>query len=355
MKVFNFEPEEFYEEYARKGFVHIPGGVAPGFIDYALTFARDALARQSETSLTEWTFRNKKKQFLFDFPERVDFHGDLKCPVANLAGLRGKVTLCERHIKVYDDTAPATPPPHKDRVASEVTVGIPLQVPENSYIVLYPHHQRDINPFATAALYRSSLAEDNLPELTLADVDPEILRVWPGDVVFFEGSSMYHERVNPANTLLLYLKFNSMNLDPLAEDPSTGLQREVSLRAIQDLDDSRLLQSRVMVSPRLERISRHYSRLYWKEILQIYIWNEKEITIDEYQLGLIKGLGHERLRVFDLLRRNGVGGPDFTEHLNTARRLIRLGALDLVLSEEEVAERSTDRSTAWQRSQDHPR
>lgn len=337
MKVFNFEAEYFFEEYARKGFVHIPGGVAPEFIDYALTFTRDALTREAETSLSEWTFRNKKKQFLFDFPERIDFHGDLKCPVADLAGIdRNNITLCERHIKVYDDTAPATPPPHKDRLASEVTVGIPLQVPENSYIVLYPHHLRDINPFASTALYRSSLAEDNLPELSLANVEPEILRVQPGDVVFFEGSSMYHERVNPANTSLLYLKFNSMNLDPLAEDPSTGLQREASLRAMQDLDDRQLLQSRIMVSPRLEKISRHYSRLYWKEILQAYIWNEKEITIDEYQLGLIKALGHERLRVFDVLRRNGVAGPDFTEHLNTLRKLIHLGALDLVLSQGEV-------------------
>lgn len=331
MDVFNFEPEEFAEDYASNGFVHIPRGVAPGFLDYAQTFTRDSLSRESETSLSEWAFKNKKIQFLFDFPDLVDFESQVKYPVGDLAGLdRNNITLCERHIKVYDKNAPATPPPHKDRVASEVTVGIPLEIPENSHIILYPDHCREINAFASTALHRASLDDINLPERALAQVDPQVLQVWPGDVVFFRGSSMYHERVNPANTSLLYLKFNSLNLDPLAEDPATSIQRETSLREINHLSDAQLLRSKVMVSPRVEKISRHYTRLYWKELLQLFIWNEKEISIDEHELNLLRALGHERLRLAELLRRTGADGPNLADHIQTARRLIRVGALDLV-------------------------
>ena len=47
--------------------------------------------------------------------------------LAKTAGLDDtNITLCERHIKVYEADAKAHVPPHKDRLASQLTVGIPL-------------------------------------------------------------------------------------------------------------------------------------------------------------------------------------------------------------------------------------
>jgi hypothetical protein len=329
MKVFNFDPAEFNAAYASQDWVHIPGGINPAFLEFTQKFARDAVAR--DASLADWAIKNKKSQFLFEFPESIDFVRDVKHAVGAVAGMEGdKVTLCERHIKVYNQEAPSTAPPHKDRVASEVTVGIPLEVPKNSYIVLYPKHHRQINAFASTALHRASLREGQKPENLLADVEPEVAKVWPGDVIFFKGSSIYHERMNPANTSLLYLKFNGLGLDPLGEDPATADQRRTSLHAIDDLGDKALLAQRLALSPRLEKISRHYSRLYWQEILQANLWGEPEITLSSLEFSLVQALGHEQIDTDSLLKRLGFGGSDLSRPLATVRDLIRLGIIDLL-------------------------
>lgn len=334
MKVFSFNPKEFSSDYSNKGFVHIPSGISAEFLEFAQKFTDDALATHQEKSLAQWAFKGKKSQFLFEFPESVNFKKDVKDVVGDLGRLdRDKVRLCERHIKVYNENAPATPAPHKDRVASEVTVGIPLKVPDNSHIILYPNQCREINPFASTAQHRASLDDNALPENVLAGVDPEILRVWPGDVVFFKGSSIYHERMNPANTSLLYLKFNGMNLDPLGEDPSTTIQREASVQALDDLRDEALLKTTVGVSPRLENINRQYSRLYWKELLQFNIWDQPGVSVSEYEFNLVRVLGHEQMQVADLLRRSGADGAALYEHIHAVRRLVHLGAFDLVFPE----------------------
>lgn len=328
MKVFNFNPVEYQAEYAKNGYVHVAKGVDPEFLTFARTYARDAIDR--DDSLKEWHFKNKKSQFLFEFPPEVDFVGDLKQVVGEVAGMdRNSVTLCERHVKVYNDKAASNPPPHKDRLASELTVGIPLEVPENSYIVLYPDHCREVNHFASTAQHRASLRDEDLPETLLADVQPQEHRVWPGDVILFRGSSMYHERVNPANTSLLYLKFNSMGLDPLGEDPATIEARSYSELAISDLSDRALLQTQLMLSPRLERISRHYSRLYWREILQAKLWNEDDVYLDSEEFELLRALGHEHLRACDLLRRIGIDGADQHSRLPRLRRIISVGLVDI--------------------------
>lgn len=330
MKVFDFDPAKFSSAYASHGFVHIPDGISPAFLDFARTFAREAVAK--DASLADWAIKNKKSQFLFEFPDSTDFSADVRYPVGGVAGIDGsKVTLCERHIKVYNDKAPAAPPPHKDRVASQITVGIPLEVPDNSYIVLYPEHHRDINRFASTALHRASLRGGERPEQLLADVEPQVVKVWPGDVILFKGSSIYHERVNPANTSLLYLKFNGIGLDPIGEDPATQHLRNASLAAIEDIDDRTLLSAPLALSPRLEKLSRHYSRLYWQEILQANLWGETEVTLSPLEFALIQSLGHERMTSAALLARLGFDGPELQMPLASVRELVRLGFMDLVL------------------------
>ncbi|MGC1955333.1 MAG: hypothetical protein WA970_22690 [Gammaproteobacteria bacterium] len=328
MKVFDFSPEQYSNEYQAKGFVNISNGMNPEFLAYARDQAHELI--EAQRSLKEWEFKGKKQQFLFSFPPDSDFPHGVKQAVARVAGLsEERMTLCERHIKAYDHTAAANPPPHKDRVASEVAVGIPLAVPHGSYMVLYPNHHVAANPYNTTALLRSSLDENELPENILKDIEPVKLDVQPGDVVMFRGSAIWHERINPANTMLLYLKFNAMRLDPIGEDPGTPLQREKSLGLLRTTPDEQLLRSRIEVSPRLERISRHYTRLYWKEMVQAYIGGEKEFTLSEFDLQIFRNVEGDQT-VSGTLECVGVSGADQLNYLPRVRRLIALGGIDIL-------------------------
>ncbi|MDC0663129.1 hypothetical protein [Marinobacter sp. SS21] len=328
MNVFDFDPDDAAQAYQRFGYVHLKQGLNKAFLDYALNFLHAAEAEAQ--SLEEWRFKGKKRQYLFDFPDDMDFDRAIRAVVGGVAGLPGeRVTLCERHVKVYEGEAPSNPPPHKDRVASQVTVGIPLVVPDDSYLILYPEHYRDVNAYASTALYRTSLDEAQLPETQLAAIEPVKLDVPPGDVLIFKGASMYHERVNPANTSLLYLKFNGIDLDPLGEDPRTLPQRTASLDRLNHLADEQLLSQPMMVSPRLEKISRYYTRLYWTEVIQLNVWGEKEATIGEAELALLTRLDRG-LTAADLLTRMGLDDSEFGQFLPKLRRLINLGAIDLI-------------------------
>lgn len=322
MKVFNFTPSDYADEYTKKGFVHIKGGVSPEFLNYALKQMKRLVSDHKE--MTEWEFRGKKQQYLFKFGEEWDFPSGVYEAVASVAGLPiEKLTLCERHIKIYEDVAEKIVPPHKDRLASELTVGLPLIVPEDSYLILYPNDELTINPYETTALWRTSLDEEDLPENKLKGIEPIKANVRPGDVILFRGSSIYHERVNPANTSLLYLKFNAMRLDPIGEDPSTTLQFKQSLSFLEVKSDNDLLDSIVEVSPRLIKISRHYTRLHWKEVLQAYVWGEKEFTISETELRIFKKIdGNTTIR--DVVRLLGVPEPEVIDFVPLFRRLAKL-------------------------------
>jgi len=328
MKVFDFAPEDYIEEYSQKGYVHVKGGVCKEFLKYALSFTKKSIENEMETSLDEWRFVGKKMQFLFDFPDSTDLELDVKSVVGKVTSFpHGRVTICERHIKVYDDTAAPNPPAHKDRSASEVTVGLPLQVPDNSYLILYPDSHLDINHFSSTALYRSSLDEHELPEVVLKDIEPTKLNVWPGDVVLFRGSSIYHERVNPANTQLLYLKFNSMLLDPIGEDPETIRLGDISKQKIVTISDEQLLSANLVVSPKLDKLSRHNSRLNWQEIYQIYLWGEKEITVGEFEFRFIQSIGKTNT-VSNILQNINVAADENT--IAKIRRLINLNIIYLL-------------------------
>jgi hypothetical protein len=238
------------------------------------------------------------------------------------------MALCERHVKVYDAKAPAHPPPHKDRVASQVAVGLPLIVPDNSHIILYPNDYLEINPFNSTALWRTSLDDEALPERILANIEPMRFDVRPGDVIMFRGSSIYHERVNPANTALLYLKFNDMGMDPVGEDPETPLKRRATLALLSELDDRRMLDVGISRHPRLDRISRHYCGAHLKEVIQVSVWANKEFTISELELSLLRQLGGD-LTVRDVFARLALPDSAYEKHVGMVRRLAQLEAVDL--------------------------
>lgn len=328
LQVFNFDPADYAKQYAAYGYVHVKGGINSEFLSFAQSTAQGLMAQHK--SLKEWEFKGKKQQFLFDFPEYSDFPYGVKKIVADVTGLPvEKITLCERHIKAYEANANPTPAPHKDRVASEVAVGIPLIVPESSYMIVYPQHVTGANPYNTTAQHRRSLDEEEWPERLLAGNEPLELDVQPGDAVMFRGSALYHERVNPANTVLLYLKFNAMRLDPIGEDPSTLAQRDLSLELLENRTDQALLDSVVEVSPQLERISRHYTRLYWKEMLQVYVSGQKEFTVSEDELQFIRNTDGSRT-VRQVLETLGVSVSGYGERLPRVRRIIKLGGIDIL-------------------------
>ena len=123
------------------------------------------------------------------------------------------------------------------------------------------------------------------------------------------------------------MKFNGMRLDPIGEDTSTPVLREKSSQKLLELDDDNLLNTHIMVSPQLEKISRHYTRLNWCEVTQAYLWNQKEITINEFELRFIQSI-EDGASIRSVLQNTNV--PCGTNTLHSVKRLIRLGVLHLL-------------------------
>ena len=327
MRVFDFDAAAHAAQYAARGYLHAVKGVNPEFVEYAMAQARALMG--ADADLKEWNFKGKKAQFLFDFPAEEGWYDALKDSIAAVTGLaRSRLTLCERHIKVYDAHAPENPPPHKDRLASEVAVGFPLVVSPGSHLVLWPEHHLETNIFNSTELHRRSLDPEALPEKRLAGIEPVRIDMQPGDVVLFRGAGIYHERVKPAKSIVLYLKFNALRLDPIGEDPATPAQRRASLERLEGAD-AQLLGLALEASPRLDRVTRLYSRLHWTEVLQAQVWGEKEFCISELELALIKA-ADGRTPLGALLASLGYGEGEQRAALAAVRRLVRLQALDLV-------------------------
>ncbi|MCG8382936.1 MAG: hypothetical protein MJA28_12115 [Gammaproteobacteria bacterium] len=330
MALFSFSPADYVDEFNKNGYVHIKNGVNLENLAYIQAKTKELTADQND--LKEWEFKGKKQQYLFDFPAEWNFPEAIFQPLASVASMPYETfTMCERHIKVYDKSAKPSVPPHKDRVAAELTVGIPLFMPEGSesHLVLWPNDALDVNPLNTTALWRSSLDEQDLPENRLADIEPVRVYTEPGDVIMFRGSSIYHEREYPADTALLYLKFNAMRLDPLNEDPSTSLQEDLSLKNLSEKTDNELLDCAVEVSPKLYRISRHYTRLHWKEVIQAYVTDEKEFNVSELELRIFKEAENKR-SVREIIARLGIPGPEAINYVPTFRRLGALKGLHFI-------------------------
>lgn len=325
--IFTFNPEDYQETFARNGFVLVKKGVDPDFLKVAIAQAEQQ--KRDQNDIGDWRFKGKKRQYLYEFEEWDLYDSGLKT-LANTARLAmDKITLCERHIKVYEPDALPQVPAHKDRVAAQLTVGIPLFIPESSHIVLWPNDHLTINPLNTTALWRSSFDDKDLPENILKDIEPVRVYAEPGDVVLFRGNSIYHERENPANASILYLKLNSMRLDPIGEDPSTVHQQNTSQQILSRSNDEELLDCMVEVSPRLERISRHYTRLHWKEVIQAYVAGEQEFTLSELELKVFKKV-EGKMMVREIIARLGIPEPEFIDYVPMMRRLATLKGLNVI-------------------------
>lgn len=183
MQVFAFDPADHRDTFERQGWVHIPGGVTPEFLEAVRTFVRGSF---DDTRLASRAVPGKKEQSLFAFPY-ADYEGEL---------------------------------------------GVSIQIPAASQLVMYPFDHLELNPFNRAAELYDSLAPGEKPEIVMRTAREVVVDDHDGDVVAFYGKTTRHLRRSSANSYNLYLKFNDFDCDPPGGNPATPLRREDTLAAL---------------------------------------------------------------------------------------------------------------------------
>jgi hypothetical protein len=315
VKVFDFDSAEYRERYREQGWIHVPGGVDPEFLAEITSYTQRSFGDHVVTA------GGAKSDALYEFPPAVEFPDHLFDVVADVAGLdRATMTLSERHIKAYDADAAPNPTAHKDRLASQASVGLSISVPDDSYLVLYPTADRSANPSNASSALLERLPPERHPDVLLRDAEQVRIHDAPGDVVMFEGSTMWHLRRNSANTVNLYLKFNDFGSDPLGEDPATPRRRDRTAAALAggELDDRVPALARQM-----DRVTREYTRPGWRDNLLAGVWNQRPLPLSESQFELLQRIDGSR-RVREL-----AGELDGTV-VRDVRELARHGVIDLL-------------------------
>jgi hypothetical protein len=326
--MFQFDPARYAPAFAEEGYVHIPQGLTREFFGLLL---RQVEEYKATKPLTQHTVGDKT-QALYQLPEPegegVDYHRELVDVVAAVCGLDPReVVLSERHIKSYDLTAAPNPLAHKDRFASQISVGFSVHVTAGSTLVLYPDDLREVNPFNSSTEMRASLGPDHAPEPALAEARRVEIRDTPGDVIVFRGHSTWHLRANPAGTTMLYLKLNVCDCDPLGEDPLTPKRREDTLAALNGPDDE--LEGLVpRIGRRVDHVQKRYNR-NWEEVIGVVLWGKPQLTIDSEDFALLRAVdGHRDLRT--VLTSAGARSGEAGTRFGRVRRLASRGILDLI-------------------------
>jgi hypothetical protein len=322
-KMINFDPAQYSEAFARDGYVHIRQGVTEEFYAKMLNQVEENIRARS---MKEFAL-GSKQQAIYEFPSDGDYVKEFFDAVGKVCGLEpSDLLFSERHIKAYQADAEPAPRAHKDRYASQISVGISVHVQQGSTLVLYPDEMTDVNPFNSTKELWSSLGPDGYPEEALKSMRSVEIQDSPGDMIIFHGNSFWHLRKNAALTTMVYLKLNAFNCDPLGEDPSSEAFRNHTQKSIA-LDDGQLEQLVPMIGRRVDCFHRHYNR-DWKEVLGVVLWNEDQLTIDEQEFSLLQAVdGKRNLKtILPSLNSNGNHGDVFQK----VRRLADLGVLDLV-------------------------
>jgi hypothetical protein len=213
--VFNYDPGSARSQFERQGFAHLKGILSDRFLDYLGSFL-DKSVRGETWECEDRRIPGKKRQFLFDFPDDEDVR-EFRDGLARLTGIdRHSLTLSERHINVYDKNADPWPAPHKDRAASGVSIGMPIRLPLGSTVCVFPELNFGANR-EERAIYLTAGRSANACAVYQHE-SAVLLNEEVGDLVCFLGSSMFHGRVNSADTAILYVKVNDEGRDPLGEN-----------------------------------------------------------------------------------------------------------------------------------------
>jgi hypothetical protein len=325
LKIFAFDPREYREAYETQGWLHVPNGLTDSFL---ATLSEFATASFGDHRVEGAAIGGRKEQALYEFQDRAELE-ELFDAISSICDLmRPSMTLSERHIKAYDADAPPDPPAHKDRYASQVSVGFSIDITRGSRLVLYPDDHRELNPFNISAALRANLEPEELPEAILPGAREVEIEDTAGDVVIFPGSSMWHLRRNPAGVVNLYLKFNDFDCDPLGEDPSTPERRGATLAAL----DHPAPSFRVLVPTlgrRFDSVIRRNIRGQTAEIIQLDVWGQEPVGITDVHIKLLEAIDG-RKSVLDILEELARGGIDEAQATRALRRLAECGAVDLL-------------------------
>ncbi len=322
-RIFNFDPSKYAAEFAKAGYVHIKGGVTESFYAKAVKQVEENM----KSKLMKEFAIGDKQQAMYEFPEGADYGLEVRQTVAGVTGLpENKIILSERHIKAYDKDAASEPLAHKDRYASEISLGLSIHVRDGSTLVLYPYDDLEVNPFNASQILRASLSQDRYPEPALKKARRVEIRDQARDVIMFRGHSIWHLRANPALTTMLYLKLNTFNCDPLGEDARTPDFKARTLASV-EMSDGDLEKQVALIGRRVDYFHRHITRDF-KEVLGVVIFGEKHFSIDEEELKMIK--------LMDGKRTAGAIVSAASEFMSRQaalaglRRLGRRGVIDLV-------------------------
>jgi hypothetical protein len=327
MRIFKFDPRDYRDQYRRQGWVHIPGGTDPEFLNELQRVAGDLEGAQK---LDRFAIKGKKEQALYEFPVSTRYPDEIFDIVATVCGLRREsMTLSERHLQIYEPNANPQPQAHKDRFPSQVSVGFSITVPEQSRLVLYPYDRRELNPFNMAAALIRHLQPDELPDVVLREARAVVIADRPGDVVMFAGSTTWHLRRDAAGVINLYLKMNDFDCDPLCEDPRTASRREGTLKTLETLNGTRPGNLTVKVSRRLDSFARRMTPNGSEEILEAWLYGDQPFGITEGQFRLLRA-AREAKPLEDLFKEVGAE-RDSRVNWPDAIRLLELGALDVLV------------------------
>lgn len=213
--LFKYDPGSAHEDFKKQGYVHLKDVLSDEFVSELKGFHQDSQSSQLNEA-QNWKIYGKKRQYVFEFKSEeaaIEFRDGL----AALTGIdKDGFTISERHLKVYDKEAEPWPAPHKDRAASEVSIGLPVHLEEGSSVCVFPELQFGPNPEERAVF----LTDRDHPDLehVYQKETAVMLHEKVGDLVVFLGSSIFHERVKPAGSAILYIKVNGDGRDPLGEN-----------------------------------------------------------------------------------------------------------------------------------------
>ena len=325
-RIFSFDPADYVDEYRIKGWVHVKNGIDPDF--HALL--REYVAKSFSAHRVEGrAIYGQKEQAIFEFPPSVAFPEELFDVVAATCGLnRPTMTLSERHFKSYDENADPDPPAHKDRYASVVSMGLSIDIPENSRLILYPFDDVGVNPFNVSSDFRNSLDPNERPEVILENAREVEIDDAGGDVIMFRGSAFWHKRRNAAGAVNLYLKYNDFDSDPLGEDPYTEPRRARTVEALAEAD-GRFSGMVPVLARRFDGVARQYTRNAWQEVLLADVWGADPFRVSEAELEVLRAVDGGR-SVESLSAELGRDGSSPADVEAALRRLAERGAVDLV-------------------------
>jgi hypothetical protein len=268
-----------------------------------------------------------KKQAVYQLPEGERYLKELLNTIGTICGLDPKeLLLSERHIKVYDADAKPNPLAHKDRFASQISVGISVDVPEGSTLVLYPYDHLEVNPFNSSTELRASFAPERAPETYLQHARRVEIADKPGDVVVFRGHKIWHLRERPANTTMVYLKLNVLNCDPLGEDRLTQERRDTTMQLIEAADEE-FAELLPLIGRRVDYFHKRYDR-NWQEVIGVVLWGQPHKTIDEHELRVLQAIdGRSPVRT---VLANALGASRSRTACDLVRSLAARGIVDLL-------------------------